>query len=175
MAKKQKNLNQPENQLERQDVSKNVWKIEKVTKNKATEITRTFTRHAWPREVIEHAKYKKYPVESGVVKFFNRTKGEWFITPADQMKKDIYVRDFERAFKDWEKVNYIDINHEALITEPGKIRYFNPTKREWFVIPNAGWKDIYVQDFDRIFKDWEEVNFIANKKRIVVAIQKVEK
>jgi len=190
------------NVSEHQSLSHNLENVEKVTKNPKAELIRTFTRHAWPREVIEHAKYKLYPIESGVVKFFNRTKGEWFITPDDQMKKDIRVRDYEKVFIDGESVNYIEINNEALVADKWVVKF----KSTWgdikmlFVTPDNWSQDVvltmkpyyphnkvewnanmadksrleYTIDF-KDFDDRDEVNFVANKKGNIIAIQKIEK
>jgi len=197
MAKTKSNLDQ----LDNQGID---WKKSETTKSSvsgANEISKTFTRHAWPREVIEHAKYKLYPIEGGVVKYFNRTKGEWFITPDDNMKKDIWVRDYERAFKDGEKVNYIKVNHEALVTSKGVVS----SKSIWgdtkflFISPDTGGNNValslrptypvtnnghanfadktkpeYTIDF-KSFDDGDEVEFVANTKGNVVAIKKIEK
>ena len=201
MAKKQ--TNKLENQITKGDASKKMGKITKVKKNKSTEIQKTFTRHASPREVIEHVKYKLYSIESGKIRYFNPTKWEWFIMPND-WGKDIYVQDFERLFKDWEAVNYIEINHEALVTSSWKIRIKSKHAGEYadriliivdpddndkktvelFMEPTFPHNKVeghgnvadkskpeYPIDLSS-FNEWDDVEFIANKKWTIVAIQK---
>jgi len=206
MAKKQKDLNKKGNEITEHVDFEGKQNTETVKKNKSKEITKTFTRHAWPREVIEHVKHKLYPIQSGVIRFFNPTKGKWFITPND-WSNDIYIQDFERTFKDWEKVNYMEINHEALPTSKWQIRMKTKHAGEFadrifiIVTPDENNKKTVELRMEPIFPHnkveghgnvadksrpeypidissfdtWDDVDFVANKKWIIVAIKKTEK
>jgi len=204
MTKKEKGGNQPQNQVGEQSISQDKWwDVENITKNKVSELRRIFNRHAWPREVIEHAKYKLYPIESGIMKFFNPTKGIGFITPDDILKKDVYVTDTERTFKDWDIVEYIEINQEALVASKGIVKFksgtgenkilfitpddiskkdvalmLNPTYPHNKVEGNGNIADKSRPEYAinlRDFDSGDEVEFVANKKWNVVAIKKMKK
>lgn len=191
------------NKLNTESISKKIEKVAKVKKGKSTEIEKIFTRHASPREVIEHVKHKLYSIESGKIRYFNPIKWEWFIMPND-WSPDIYTQDFGRLFKDWEVVNYININHEALVASSWQIRIKNKHAGEYadkiliivdpddndkktvelFMEPTFPHNKVeghgnvadkskpeYPIDISS-FNEWDEVEFVANKKWIIVAIQK---
>lgn len=157
----------------------------KVKNNNTTEIETTLTKHAWPREVIEHVKHKLYSVKSGKISFFNETKWSWFIMPND-WSKDIYVQDFKKSFKTWENINYIEINNEAIAVDKGiiKSKSISEDSKVLFITPDD-WGEAVVLTLDsnndnikdttitiEDFNENDEVEFVANKKWIVVALKK---
>lgn len=131
---------------------------------------------------------KLHPIQSWIVRYFNPMKLEWFIIPEDWWK-DIYVqkKDKEdRVLKDWEYIHYIKINNEALLTHLWSIKkviekdLVRPGTEVGmaFVTPDNWWKDVMINNTHMhldYFLEGDKVEFVANKKWIIVAIKKVEK
>jgi len=186
MVKKHKNIND----LWWRTPAIAVEKVEKTTKWPKQELVQNLNMLT-PIDVIEHIKDKILPIESGKVRYFNPIKREWFIKP-NEWGKDIYITDVKRSLKDWEDVNYIQINHEALVTSKGTIKIKSWTDGDigykLLIIQQDSWeKDVvlhlkaqhisgqrywYILDV-KDFHQWDEVEYIANKKGDVVAIKKV--
>lgn len=115
----EKLINKSQYQLEMKIDSQKKGKIKKVQNEKESEIKDTLRR---AREVIEDDISKLYPIQSGEISLFKDKKKFGFIRPDDLWRQPIFMKDPERIFKLWEKVNYIEINHEALVTSKGIIR-----------------------------------------------------
>lgn len=131
---------------------------------------------------------KLHPIQSWVVRYFNPIKWEWFIIPEDWWK-DIsvkYIEKWDRMLKDWEYIHYIKIHNEALPTHKGSIK--KAIEKDLvragtevgmaFVTPDNWWKDVMIKNTHMnldYFLEGDDVEFVANKKWIIVAIQKIEK
>jgi len=162
------------------------WKREKARSEKTADLSEVFLN---PQEEINKMKDKFLPIQSGKIRFFNAIKGKGFIKPNGWSQKYIYMQDTERIFKDWEDVHYIVVNHEAMVTQPWRVRVVTERRGTEhktrklgyvFVTPNdIEKKDVVAKNSDKEtnldeYKAWDMVEFVANKKWDIVAIQKTE-
>lgn len=132
---------------------------------------------------------KLLPIQSGEVLWFNLTKGVWCITPSIEWSKSLLFQCVNKNFNSWENVNYIEINDQAIPTNPWQVKIIkgrketthNKRKIGMVVVTPEGHKqkDVVAKNLDANinlddFNEWDIVEFIANEKREIVAIKKAE-
>lgn len=140
------------------------------------------------KEVTNNMKKELLQIQSGNVLFFNTIRGYWFITPSIEWKKPLIFKCFGNTFNSWEKVNYIEINDEVIVTESWKIKFIKD-KREtendkdniemMLITPeDQNKKSVVVKSNDTNvnfddFEEWDRIEFVINKKGSLVAIKKI--
>jgi len=159
--------------------NKKTEKSEKITKKTKSSLVKALS----PQQEIDKAllEVKMFSIHEGTWRYFNRMKWEWFILPNDG-GRDIYVQSFGSDYKDGEPVKYIEVNDEAIPIKQGIIKTITKDKdvslaNIVITSNNSDKKNVIAKSIDIDFfdfKEWDEVEFVANKKGIVVAIAQKE-